>query len=270
MAKILTPSTTMLEHYLKLQYTALDFDRICDRVDVTGAATATTTVAAVLTPFVSVNFSTGTKSVYAVVSGVTDQATDTLLTLKDGVTTLGTCTVLAHAGIDSLHKFVMTAPFTATPVVTVTLTGGTAGVFYEILIIDNDPVAWLDMGQNFNEGVTFQDGPLGMPVARGWVAAAFQKRVRNQNTWSVRQMYSSIHEGVANLRGKTIRVRDDVRTDGGSLIKETHYVIAAQVLGVPVAIGSGGQEQADVVDASGYYARRYNINFDALSMTAMA
>lgn len=269
MAQILTPVNTMLEHYLSMKYTAADFPRLLDRVDVTGATTVSSTVASGANALVtSQNWQTGSKKLFLTVDSVTDIATDMVVTLKDGATTIATGTILAHAGIDAIFQMTVAAAFTASPALTVTITGGTAGVVFSIMMIDDS--SWKDLGQNFSESVNFQDGVLGVPVARGWDATSFQKRVRSGNQFSLRQLYCSQFEGVANLKGKTILIKDEVRVDGSATIKETSYYVACSVVGVGVGIGSGGQEQADTVDASGYYKRGYTWTQDATSLTAMA
>jgi hypothetical protein len=271
MAKILTPVNTMLEHYLSMKYLATDFPRLLDRVDVTGAATVNSTIlstqTALNTLIGSQNLSSGSKKLFLTVDGVTDPATDIAVTLKDGSTTIATGTILAHSGIDAIFPMTVSAAFTATPALTVTITGGTAGVVFSIMLVDDS--SWMDLGQNFSESISFQDGALGMPVARGWDATAFQKRVRTGNSFSLRQLYCSQFEGIANLRGKTILIKDEVRVDGSATIKETSYYVACSVTGVSQAIGAGGQEQADMVDAGGFYKRGYIWTADATAVTAM-
>ena len=273
MAKILTPITTLLEHYLSLKYIQSDFPRVIDRLDITGATTLNTTISstqvALNTLLGSKNLSSGNVKMFLSNDAVTDPATDCVVTLKDGATTIGTATILAHSGIDTAVQFVCTNPFTATPALTVTITGGTAGCTFSIWILD-DTVAWMDLGQNFNESISFQDGVIAVPVPRGWNATAFQKRTRSGNSMNLKQLYASNLEGVSNLKGKTILIKDEIHTDGGATIKEVNYYVACSVVSVSNSIGTSGQEQADMVDATGYYMRGYTVTNDATAQTAMA
>lgn len=269
MAQILTPVNTMLEHYLSMKYIATDFPRIMSRVDVTGATTVSATPDANAQALcASQNWSTGTKKLFLTVDGVTDPATNMEVTLKDGTTTIATGTILAHAGIDSIFPMTVTAAFTANPTLTVTVTGGTPGVVFSIMMIDD--AGWKSLGENFNEGINFQDGAIAMPVARGWDATAFQKRIRSGNSFSIRSLYCSQFEGIANLRGKTILIKDEVRVDGSATIKETSYYVGCCFSTLSMNIGGGGQEQADMIEGSGYYRRGYTLTSDATALTAMA
>jgi hypothetical protein len=185
---------------------------------------------------------------------------------------LGTATVVAHSPIDAIFPVKTSGDlFTVAPGYgfTVDLATATAGVVLNLLMLDDSPAKWFDMGLNYNEGLTFEDGAMIAPVARGWNMTDHAKRVPNGNQWSLSQLYCSQFEGVANLRGKTIMIKDEVKTDGSSIVKETAYITKATVQNAAQAIGGGGGgAAADAVHANGYYARSYTWTLDATSLTA--
>ena len=105
------------------------------------------------------------------------------------------------------------------------------------------------------------------PVARGWNATDHAARVRSVNHMAIKQLYSSMLEGVANLRGKTILIMDQVKPDGGSVIKETHYVVSATCENAALSIGGGGgAAMVDSVDLTGYFAKMYTWTQDATAL----
>ena len=157
----------------------------------------------------------------------------------------GICTIDAHAGVDAIYPFFSGAAnnfdivntWVASSVV-YTVVSGTANV--ALIILSVDDTNWLDLGQNFNEGVAFTKGVMATPVARGWNATDHSVRVRSTNQFSIRQLYSSMLEGIAHLRGKTILIKDSVQPDGGSVAKEIHYITGAQFENASISIGGGG------------------------------
>lgn len=187
-------------------------------------------------------------------------------------TALGSASIVAHAPIDAAFP-VMTSggAWTVAPGYgfTVDLTNAAPGVVVKLFCLDDTSALWFDMGLNYNEGVSFEDGVMAAPVARGWSLTDHAKRVPASNSWSVSQLYCSQMEGIANLRGKTIMIKDEIRTDGGSTVKETTWVFKATVQNVAIAIGGGGGgAAADAVNASGYYSRAVTYTADATAMTA--
>ena len=145
---------------------------------------------------------------------------------------MGVAVVKGHAGIDAIFPF--TAGFMSgtyllpTPAgsgLTFSVANGSANVGIDVMVVND--TNWSDLGQNWNEGLSFTKGVMTTPVARGWNATDHAARVRSVNHMAIKQLYSSMLEGVANLRGKTILIMDQVKPDGGSVIKETHYVVSA-------------------------------------------
>lgn len=266
MSAILTNANTFLSHYLSYKPVATDFVQVA-QVSITGTVTCNTPT--VLLPAALVApFAVGSK-IFACVDSITDIATDMVITMKDGATTLGTATIEAHSGIDGIYPFtttgssyVITAP-AASP--TFTVTAGTAQV--SIVIISILDSSWADLGQNFNEGVQFTKGVMATPVARGWNATDHSVRVRATNQFSIRQLYSSMLEGIAHLRGKTICIKDEVRPDGGSTVKETHFLTGVQFENCSLEVGGGGGNAGvDGVTGSGYFRRMYTWTQDATAL----
>ena len=188
----------------------------------------------------------------------------TIGTLVLGV---ASATVEAHSGIDAIYPFVtgatngfdITAP---TGSIVYGVGNGTANVALVVLSVDD--TTWSDLGQNFNEGVQFTKGVMATPVSRGWNATDHSVRVRATCQFSIRQLYSSMLEGIANLRGKTILIKDEVRPDGGSLAKETHYITGCQFENCALEVGGGGGNGGvDSVTGSGYFRRMYTWTLDS-------
>lgn len=185
---------------------------------------------------------------------------------------LGTATVIAHSPIDAIFPVKTSGDlWTVAPGYgfTVDLANATAGTVINLIMLNDDPAVWFDLGLNYNEGVSFSDGAMSAPVARGWNMTDHAKRIPTGNQWSISQLYCSQMEGIANLRGKTIMIKDEVHTDGSAIIKETNYYTKVTVQNVDVGIGGGGGgAAADAVHASGYYARAYCWTLDATALTA--
>lgn len=266
MANILTNTTSALEHYLEYKNSSDDFKRILT-AKVTGATAVTSENVLSFSDAASL-YGTGNK-LFVCVSSITDIATPITVTLKDASTTSGTATVIAHAGIDTIYPITNADSFTiAAPagVISISVTGGTANVKLELISIPD--ATWLKLGENFNESVAFQPGAMTAPVPRGWNATDHSKRIRVNNSWSVKQLYCSMAEGVAHLRGKTILLKDEIKTDGVTT-KEIKYVVGCQVQNAAVEVGGGGGEAGvDSVTAGGYFTRQYTWTLDAKSLTA--
>ena len=187
----------------------------------------------------------------------------------------GVARVSAHAGIDVCFPFLGSGGTNAitamvsSETLTIVVKDGSANVKIELISIDESTSnPWLNMGENFNEGLTFNDGVMTAPVARGYNATDHSKRIRVNNSWSIRQMYCSANEGIANLRGKTIMIKDRILTDGVTL-KETRYVVGCQVYNAAPEVGGGGGEaQVDSISAGGSYTRSYRIVWNSTSLTA--
>ena len=259
MAKILTQITTAHEHYLTMQYSSAAAFGKYSTLSVTGAATLTSVVES---PAITAGAG---KVVLAVVSSITPITTAMTVTIG-----LIPAVIPKFAPLDSAWVFEATPGGARTVVAgAATIAGGVAGVLIEIWVVDDTSANWLPLGENFNEGVTFARGLIASPVARGWSATDHQKRVRSTNTWNIRQMYCSQMEGVANLRGLSIAIKDEVRTDGSATIKEVCYVMNAQVQNAAAEMGAGGGDlSADMVTASGYFSRMFCVTLDATALTA--
>ena len=262
MPKILTNTQSAHEHYLTMQYDETDFPRV-GTLSITGTTTLTTALES------SIPTAGANHYLVACVSSITALATDMVITMGAA----GSVTIPKYAPLDSIHRFSLTGSFDITipgsP--TFTVTGGTAGALIELFVIDVTAASWLDLGQNFNEGVSFTRGLTAAPVARGWSATDHQKRIRSMNNWTIRQMYCSQFEGVANLRGRIIRVKDEVHTDGSAIVKEINFVVKVQVQNATSEFGGGGGDtMVDVVNAVGYFGRMYTLTLDTLSITATA
>lgn len=262
MAKILTNTQSAHEHYLTMQYDETDFPRL-GTLSITGATTLTTALES-SPPTAGANH-----YLVACVSSITALSTATTITMGAA----GSVTIPKYAPLDSIWRFDNAGSFDITipgsP--TFTVTGGTAGTLIEVFVIDMTAANWLDLGQNFNEGVSFTRGLTAAPVARGWSATDHQKRIRSMNNWTIRQMYCSNLEGVANLRGRIIRVKDEVHTDGSAVIKEIFFNVKVQVQNATSEFGGGGGDtMVDVVNAVGYFGRQYCLTLDATSLTATA
>ena len=181
-------------------------------------------------------------------------------------------TVEAHAGIDAIF------PMTTSAVNGYDVTAPTGSVVFGVangvanvamLVISIDDTLWLNLGENFSEGVQFTKGVMATPVARGWNATDHSVRVRSTCQFSIKQLYSSMLEGIANLRGKTILIKDEVRPDGGSVPKETHFVTGAQFENAALEIGGGGGNAGvDAVTGSGYFRRMYTWTQDSTILGA--
>lgn len=268
MAKILTNVTAMHEHYLSCSYSVVDFTRFAT-MNITASGTVTgqtlTNVPATLP-----TFGANTK-IFAHVDSITDIASNMTITVKQAAAVIGTATVVAHAPIDAIFPVQNAGAWTVAPATgfTVDLATATAGVVINLIVLDDDPTKWFDLGLNYQEGVSFEDGAMSAPVARGWNSTDHAKRIPTGNQWSISQLYCSQFEGVANLRGKTVMIKDEIKTDGSATIKETTWVTKATVQNAGVAIGGGGGgAAADSVHASGYYARSYTWTADATALTA--
>ena len=185
---------------------------------------------------------------------------------------LGVAVVKGHSGIDAIFPF--TAGFQSgvyvlgTPAgtgLTFSVTNGSPAVGIDVMLVSD--TAWLSLGQNWNEGLSFTKGVMTTPIARGWNATDHAARVRSVNHMSIKQLYSSMLEGVAHLRGKTILIMDQVYPDGGSVIKETHYVVSATCENAALTIGGGGgAAMVDSVDLSGYFSHMYTWTQDATAL----
>lgn len=267
MSAIVSNTTTFLSHYLSYKNVSSDFPKLAN-VAVTGATTLSASNVAsvgVATPLMGAG-----KKLFVVVDSITDIATDLTLVMKDGGTTLGTAVIKAHSGIDMIYpimnasSFDITAPATS---LSFTVTGGSANVALFVISIDDS--AWLNLGENFNEGVQFTKGVMSTPVARGWNATDHAVRVRTTCQFSIRQLYCSMLEGIAHLRGKTVLIKDEVRPDGGSVAKEIHFITGAQFENASLEIGGGGGNAGvDSVTGSGYFRRMYTWLCDASVLAA--
>jgi hypothetical protein len=191
------------------------------------------------------------------------------VTFGAAVMGIAVATIEAHAGVDAAFPFISGASngfdivnTWAAGSVAYAVVNGTANV--AILVVSLDDSNWLSLGENFNEGVSFTKGVMSTPVARGWNATDHSVRVRSTNQFSIRQLYSSMLEGIAHLRGKTILIKDEVRPDGGSLAKEIHYITGAQFENAAMEVGGGGGGAGvDSVTGSGYFRRMYTWTCDS-------
>ncbi len=272
MGKILQNASTMHEHYCSFKYNAEDFPRVGSF-----APTAVTTTTNITSGFVAAsgiatagNTSPAVgKKLFVVVNSVTDNATAMTVTYTCS-TNAFVGTLPPHAPIDCIVELVKAStalPLDCTGVLTVT--GATVGCSYELMVIDD--AAWSDLGQNFNETVSFAKGVMLQPIPRGWDATAFSKRVRVTNNFSLKQMYSSQFEGVSSLRGKTICIKDEVKEDGSANVREVLYAVQCAVQSASIEIGAGGGEtMVDQVQASGYFKRLYTLTLDTTSLGATA
>jgi len=187
---------------------------------------------------------------------------------------IAVATIKAHAGVDAAFPFISAAAngfdivnTWAAGSVAYVVVNGTPNV--ALLVVSLDDSNWLSLGENFNESVSFTKGVMATPVARGWNATDHSVRVRSTNQFSVRQLYSSMLEGIANLRGKTILIKDEVRPDGGSLPKEIHYITGAQFENAALEVGGGGGGAGvDSVAGSGYFRRMYTWTCDPSILSA--
>ena len=181
---------------------------------------------------------------------------------------IAVATLDSHAGIDAIYPFNSGAVngfdivnVWAANSVLYSVFNGTPNVALQILAVND--TNWLDLGQNFNEGVTFTKGVMAAPVARGWVATDHSVRVRATNQFSIKQLYSSMLEGIGILRGKQILIKDECHPDGGANFKELHYITCAQVENAALEIGAGGGNAGtDSITASGYFKRQYTWTAD--------
>lgn len=260
MGKILTQIQTAHEHYVSMQYSATAIEKYATLSILT--ATTLSSVVEGTPPTAGAG-----KAVLAVVSSITPIAADMTLTIG-----AIPAVVRKYAPLDSAWVFEATPGGTRTVTLgAVTVTGGTIGALIEIWVVDDTASNWLEMGQNFNEGITFTRGLTSAPVGRGWSATDHQKRIRSSNSWSMNQLYCSQMEGVANLRGQTIQIKDEVHTDGSAVIKEVNYVINAQVQTAAAEIGAGGGDvMGTTINASGFFSRMLTVTNDLTAQTATA
>lgn len=194
-------------------------------------------------------------------------------TFGTAVLGIAVATIEAHAGIDAIFPFVTNAANGFDVVVgtwgsiVYGVAFGTANV--ALIVVSVDDTNWLDLGQNFNEGVQFTKGVMTTPVARGWNATDHSVRVRVTNQFSIRQLYCSMLEGISHLRGKTIMIQDQVRPDGGSLPKEIHFITGAQFENAAMEVGGGGGGAGvDSVTGSGSFRRMYTWTVDGSILQA--
>lgn len=268
MAHILTNVTAQHEHYLTGSFSVTDFVKVGTlALTATGAVTGQTisNLAATLP-----TFGANTK-LFVQVDSLTDIPAALKVTLKNSTASIGEADVVPHAPINALFPIQNAGSWAVAPTAgfTVDITGAAPGVVLNILMLDDDASKWFDLGLNYNEGLSWQDGALTAPVARGWNLTDHAKRIPTGNQWSIAQLYCSQFEGIAGLSGKSLMIKDEIHTDGGATIKETIYLTKASVQDVARAIGGGGgQAGADAVHASGYYAKSYTHTADAIALTA--
>ena len=184
---------------------------------------------------------------------------------------LGTSNVITGAPVDSIFPVQNAGAWTVYPGYgyTVNLTTAQPGVTLTLWALDETASLWFDLGMNYQDGLSMDDGMMTSPVARGWNATDHAKRIPTANSFHINQLYCSQFEGVANLRGKTLMIKDEIHTDGGATVKETQWILKATVQNVNTAIGGGGgNHAADAVNCTGYYSRSLTATWDQASLTA--